>query len=51
MKKRLFSLILAFALLLSAVPTVFAATHHEVVIDGVSTGSIRRKAMQKSTAR
>ena len=35
MKKRLFSLILAFALLLSAVPTVFAATHHEVVIDGV----------------
>ena len=35
MKKRLFSLILTFALLLSAVPTVFAATHHEVVIDGV----------------
>ena len=35
MKKRLFSLILAFALLLSAVPTVFAATHHEVVVDGV----------------
>ena len=25
----------SFALLLSAVPTVFAATHHEVVIDGV----------------
>lgn len=35
MKKRLFSLILAFALLLSVAPTVFAATHHETVIDGV----------------
>lgn len=35
MKKRLFSLILAFALLLSVAPTVFAAGSYETVINGV----------------
>ena len=51
MKKRLFSLILAFALLLSAVPTVFAATHHEVVIDGVVYWVYPEEAMRKSATR